>query len=225
MALRFSSRRRPIRRATDRVTDLLHDHDPAELFVLTIGLVIVAAAPFMVVMFASPSTSPDDLPVGVDQIQQAPPGVVDYTNIAAGYGFSYPSTWDLNQVGSSARLESPGGDTVVSFRSVAADGLGGASEGVIEAMPGSVTSQELIGTTREQIAGSPSLLTSGTATDELGRPVRFLAIAVRGDVRTYSITIAVPAGSDPSRVLPRVERVVASFEILDDGDGDVIAPL
>lgn len=224
MALRLPSRRRAIRRTTDRVLDFLHDHDPAELFVLTIGLVVVAAAPFMVVMFATPSTSPpDDLPVGIDQIEQAPRGVADYTNIAAGYGFSYPSTWELSEVGSSARLESPGGNTVVSYGSVAADELDAASEGLIEAMPGSVTSQELIGTTREQIAGSPSLLTSGTTTDESGRPVRFLAIAVRGDVRTYVITIVVPAGSDPSRVLPRVERVVTSFEILDDGD--VIAPI
>jgi hypothetical protein len=205
------------------VLDFLHDHDPAELFVLTIGLVVVAAAPFMVVMFATPPTSPDDLPIGVDQIQQAPPGVIGYTNVAAGYGFSYPSTWELSEVGSSARLESPRGDTVVSFDSVAADGLDAASEGLIEAVPGSVASQELIGTTREQIGGAPSLLTSGTATDESGRPVRFLAIAVRGDVRNYAITIVVPAGSDPSRVLWRVERVVASFEILDDGD--VIAPL
>lgn len=62
----------------------------------------------------------------------------------------------------------------------------------------------------------------GTTTDESGRPVRFLAIAVRADVGTYAITILVPAGSDPSRVLP-VERVVASFDILDDGD--VVGPL
>jgi len=191
--------------------------------VLAIGLLIVAAAPFMVVMFTTPPTPQDDLPVGVDQIQRAPPGVVDYTNIEGGFGFSYPSTWELIGAGSSVRLESPGGDTVVSFGSVAADRLDAASEGVIEAMPGAGASQELIGTTRQRIGGAPSLLTSGTATDESGRPVRFLAIAVRGDVRNYAITIVVPAGSDPSRVLPRVERVIASFEILDDGD--VIGPL
>jgi len=186
--------------------------------VLTVGLVVAAAAPVVVLRFVYPPAPSNDPPVGVGRIQQAPPGVVVYTNIAAEYGFSYPSTWQLNEVGSSVRLESPGGNTVVSFGSVAADGLDAASEALIEAMPGSVTSQELIGTTREQIAGSPALLTSGTATDESGRSVRFLAIAVRSDVRTYAISIVVPAGSDSSRVLPRVERVVASFAILDDGD-------
>jgi hypothetical protein len=206
-----------IRRATDRVLAFLRDQDPGALFVVTIGLVIVAAAPFLVVMIAAPPTPQDDLPFGIDEIHS--PDVRDYTNIPAGYGFSYPSTWELDEGGSSARLESPGGNTVVSFGSLGVTvGLDAATEGLIEALPGSRTSQELIGTTRERIAGSPSLLTSGTATDRSGRPIRFLAIAVRGDVRTYAITIVVPAGSDPSRVLPRVERVVSSFQILDDGD-------
>jgi hypothetical protein len=89
---------------------------------------------------------------------------------------------------------------------------------LIETMPGSAAGRELIGTTRETIAGSPSLLASGTTTDESGRPVRFLAIAVRGDAHNYAITIVVPAGSNPSRVLPRVERLVASFEIPDRDD-------
>lgn len=223
MGFRPSSARRAIRHATVRVLDRFHHHNPVEVFVLTVGLVVAAAAPVMVLRFVSPPAPPDDPPVGLGRIRQVPPGVVEYTNIAADYGFSYPSTWQLNEVGSSVRLESPGGNTVVSFGSVAADGLDAASEGLIEAMPGSGTSQELIGTTREQIAGSPSLLTSGTATDELGRPVRFLAIAVRADIGSYAITIIVPAGSDPSRVLPPVERVIASFDILDDGD--VVGPL
>lgn len=218
MASRLSSRRRAVRLATDRVLDWLHDHDPVQSFVLIAGFLIVAAAPVIVVLITSPPTSSDDPPVSAPQIQPAPPSIVDYTNVAAGYGFRYPSTWELSEAGTSARLESPGGNTVISFGFGDPGELDAASEGLLEAMPGSGGSQELIGTTRERIAGYPSLLASGTATDASGRPVRFLGIAVRGDVQNYAISIVVPADSDPSRVLPRLERVVASFEILDDGD-------
>jgi hypothetical protein len=57
---------------------------------------------------------------------------------------------------------------------------------------------------------------SGTADNQLGRSIRFLVIAIPGDQPTHTISITVPANSTPSRMLPRLERIVASFDILDD---------
>jgi hypothetical protein len=90
VALWLSARRQAIRRATDRVLDVLHDHDPAEVIVLTLGFVMAAVAPFIVVMLATPARQHEGLPVDVDRIQRSPRGPVDYTNVAGGYGFSYP---------------------------------------------------------------------------------------------------------------------------------------
>jgi hypothetical protein len=57
---------------------------------------------------------------------------------------------------------------------------------------------------------------SGTADDPLGRSIRFLVIAIPGEQPTHAISIVVPAHSAPSRMLPRLERIVASFDILDN---------
>jgi hypothetical protein len=67
---------------------------------------------------------------------------------------------------------------------------------------------------RERIGGSRSLLVSGIATDESDRSVRFLAISIQGEPRSYAISIVVPRASDPASVLPRLEEIVSSFEIL-----------
>ena len=57
---------------------------------------------------------------------------------------------------------------------------------------------------------------SGTADDRVGRSIRFLVIAIPGERPTHGISIVVPAHSAPSRMLPRLEHIVASFDILDD---------
>ena len=45
--------------------------------------------------------------------------------------------------------------------------------------------------------------------------MRFLAITVQGVPRNYSISVLVPARSDPARVLPTIEAIVSSFQILE----------
>jgi hypothetical protein len=72
---------------------------------------------------------------------------------------------------------------------------------------------ELIGLRRELIDSSRSLMVSATATDDAGRSVRILAIAIRGEPRNYAISILVPRHSDPARVLPLIEEIVSSFEL------------
>jgi len=65
---------------------------------------------------------------------------------------------------------------------------------------------------------------TGTAMDR-GSRMRFLVISIPGERPTYEISIIVPAGLAPTRMLPRVERIVASFAILSDatpGGVDVV---
>jgi hypothetical protein len=45
--------------------------------------------------------------------------------------------------------------------------------------------------------------------------VRFLAITVPWRSGNFAISIRVPATSDPALVLPRLEEIVTSFEILE----------
>ena len=93
----------------------------------------------------------------------------------------------------------------------------------MESLGGYPFTQEHVGTRRDQIAGSPSLLTSGIGEDEIGRPVRYLAVAIRGEPINYGIKILVPAASSPSRLLPILEQIVASFEVVEPEAGPVVA--
>jgi hypothetical protein len=100
--------------------------------------------------------------------------------------------------------------------------------GIVAALSGtlsrSVAKPVIVGTTWERIAGLRSFLVTGTAMDR-GSRMRFLVISIPGERPTYEISIIVPAGLAPTRMLPRVERIVASFAILSDatpGGVDVV---
>ena len=71
--------------------------------------------------------------------------------------------------------------------------------------------------TRDNSDGTRSLLVRGTAIDDADRRVRFLAITVRGDSKNYAISILVPRRSDPVTVLPQIEDIVSSFDVLATG--------
>ena len=143
---------------------------------------------------------------------------LEFTNVLGGYGFSYPSNWDIWQAGTYTELESPNGDTVLSFRRKRGPWGEDTSADLLGWMTESLSSPVVVGRTWERIAGIQSFLLSGTGRDLVGRRVRFLAIALPGQRPKHQISIVVPADSDPSAMLERVEAIVSSFEILSDGE-------
>lgn len=151
----------------------------------------------------------------------APRGPLVHTNLLGGYTFTYPRTWTVKEEGAETKLASPDGGTALSFGSGATlqvgDG-GGEPAGDQELLRslGSIGEPSVLGTAWQQVAGHRSLLVSGTAHDPVGRTIRFLVIAIPGDRPTHTISIVVPAHSAPSQMLPRLEPIVASFDILDD---------
>jgi len=56
------------------------------------------------------------------------------------------------------------------------------------------------------------VLIGGSAVNDEGTSLRFLAITLRVDDENYAIAVFVSDASDPVRVLPAVEEIVASFE-------------
>jgi hypothetical protein len=131
-------------------------------------------------------------------------------NRDGGYRFSYPSTWNLREEGARSRVESPSGDVVLSFGVSFTDGLGDVTTRMVRALPGS---HHEIGTNRQRIAGAPAFLRSGITRNESKGLIRYLAIAIDGGSRRYTILITVPASGDPEELLSTVERIVASFGI------------
>jgi hypothetical protein len=148
-------------------------------------------------------------------------GHLFHTNLLGGYAFTYPRTWTVKEEGVDTELASPDGETVLSFSSGETIHIGhggGEHPGDQDLLGslGSIVEPSVLDTAWEQVAGQRSFLVSGTADDQLGRSIRFLVIAIPGDQPTHTISITVPANSTPSRMLPRLERIVASFDILDD---------
>ena len=155
-------------------------------------------------------------------------GPMIHANLLGGYSFAYPRTWTVAEAGAQTELASPDGETLVSFSSsetrLIGDGGGELSRGqALLRSLGSIVEPSVLGTAWQEIAGDRSFLVSGTADDPVGRSIRFLVIGIPGERPTHAISIVVPADSDPSRMLPRVERIVASFDILDDASTDEIA--
>jgi hypothetical protein len=189
------------------------------------GIILLTVWAVMLLMVASAGESNDQAaPPPVDEettppspTQQPQQGAVDYVNPTQGYGFSYPGAWSLREEERSTRIESPNGRILLLFEPGAAGDLDGASSRLLGSIAESTANRQLIGLTRRQIDGSRSVLVAGTATNEAGEPVRFLAISIRGELHNYAISIFVPRRSDPARVLPRIEEIVASFDILGSG--------
>jgi hypothetical protein len=148
-------------------------------------------------------------------------GPVVHTNLLGGYAFTYPRTWTVEEEGAETELASPDRETVVSFGSgetlQVGDGEGEhpADQDLLRSL-GSIVQPSVLGTAWQQVDGRRSVLVSGTADDPVGRSIRFLVIAIPGERPTHAISIVVPAQSSPSQMLPRLERIVASFDILDD---------
>jgi hypothetical protein len=152
-----------------------------------------------------------------DQDPQPRLDVAEYVNGTLGYGFEYPKSWTVRESAQVTALENPNGRIRVVFGIGPSGDLDTAASRVIDSLSDVASDRELIGMTHETIDGSRSLLVSGTATDDSGRRVRFLAITVRGEPKNYAISIFVPRESDPVRVLPRIEEIVSSFDVLRSG--------
>jgi PsbP-like protein len=216
------SRRRSLSNIKDSTLDWFETYALA-LTLAGIVLVTVAAVAVLVADTAGESASPTLGPA--EEVEPTPPmpdessvsGVTEYVNPSQGYGFAYPPTWTIREEDRLTRLESPNGRIRVLFRTGMSGDLEIASSRLLDSLADITSNEQLIGVTREQIDGARSLLVSGTATDEAGEPVRFLAITVRGDPHNYAISIFVPRASDPVRVLPRIEEIVASFDVLGTG--------
>jgi hypothetical protein len=205
------------------VSKLIHDRAPAIPFVLGVFLISTVLA----VTVMSWGDRPDEpapilsVPGTVDQVPPPQETVEDlvHINSVGDYRFTYPSAWDVQQVESRTRVESPSGEILMSFGHGSPGDIATSSNRLLSSIldlegndPRS--NQRLIGTTWEQIASSRSLVVSGMTTDATGRSIRFLAITVPGVPRNYSISVLVPARSDPTQILSTIEAIVSSFEIL-----------
>ena len=73
---------------------------------------------------------------------------------------------------------------------------------------------DLLGTQKQTIDGRPALVSFGQATNRDKVRIRFVAVVVANRPRNYTITAFTAFDSDPAVVLPRVNAIVNSFQVL-----------
>jgi hypothetical protein len=159
---------------------------------------------------AQPAPDEPD-PIETDPIE--PARTAAHENLLGGFGFAYPTTWNLIESGNRTFVESPDGRLLVGFGRAPGSSLEAGSERTVGRIVEGWSDHRLTGTTHEVIAGSRSLLVGGTV-EEGEHARRFLAITVRARPHNFAISVLAPFGADPERVLPRIEEIVASFRML-----------
>ena len=212
-------------RMSSRIRSGYRDH-ALQLFGLTILCSVLTAGVLLIGAYLGRDSEPGGIvhaPVPSPESPSLPAqrGPLVHTNLLGRYAFTYPRTWTIEEEGAETQLASPDGGTVLSFDSgetLPVENGGGEHPGEQDLLRslGTIVDASLLDTAWEQVAGHRSLLVSGTADDPVGRSIRFLVIAIPGERATHTISIMVPEHSAPSRMLPRLERIVASFDILDD---------
>jgi hypothetical protein len=136
-----------------------------------------------------------------------------HTNATAGYSFLQPPGWEVSESGTVSELTAPDHDVIVSFGLGPQGSLREASSEFTSSIEDAYDEVQLHGSRREEIAGRPAMVAGGSAVNDAEVAVRFLAITVRIEGEIYAISVFVAHASDPVRVLPAVEDIVASFEV------------
>jgi hypothetical protein len=186
------------------------------LLVVLLGtfVVVVAGRPDLAAPEGSTARDLPRLSVGAPSSPQpsdAPlPGVNVHVNDQAGYLFSYPDGWDLTRSGAHTELSNPTGAVLMSFGTAAGGSLTDTTDAAIAGLARSYRNIEVSQKENQRTEqGQPSLVLGGMATDEVGRPISFLVVAIQGQTRNWSITIRLLA--DPTDSLQAIEEIVGSF--------------
>lgn len=134
-----------------------------------------------------------------------------YTNTQGGYSFNYPSSWRLSERGAIAKVKAPDGDVLISFGQGPRGELVDASNQFTGLLEKSYSAVRFSPTDSRWIGPNPSLLRTGTGTNEAGVRLKFWAITVHSMNRNYAIAVFRTTHADSDKVRARVWQIVNSF--------------
>jgi len=133
------------------------------------------------------------------------------TNAEADYGFHFPPDWDVNHDGAVSYVVNPEGDVRVTF-GYGSSRLTARGDRLLELLSKSYDNVELLGAGFRELGGVKSLVRRGTATNDEGVELVFVAATVEGSDRNYAV-IAFRTLDDTADDLPAMREVINSFEV------------
>jgi hypothetical protein len=141
------------------------------------------------------------------------PGLSLYTNSVSGYAFSHPNDWYVSTTGTEAVLSDPEGQIEISFHGAPPGPLQEASDRVLEELSNNYGSPETLATEVNRTSqGYRSIAVGGTARDETGAQIRFLAITIRDPDENRAILVRFPKDPAPED-LDALLGIIDSFRI------------
>jgi hypothetical protein len=142
------------------------------------------------------------------------PGLDVHVNEAAGYLFSYPSSWEIGRQGNVDRLRDPSGDVLMTFEVAPSGTLHSASDTVVDKIAGRYSQVELdTGPIERTPQGLPSLVVGGHGIGPGGATARFLVITIQGADGNRAIAVHFSPDAQPLEALPVIREVIASYRI------------
>lgn len=187
-------------------------HDPRQRDALIVVVSAGVAVIVSVALFAPPRRSQPPASRSAPSSTGQGPQSSRHTNEVGGYSFLRPAGWEVSERGTISELTGPDRDVIVSFGLGPDGSLQGASAAFTASIEEAYDEVEPEGPRREDFAGRPAVVVGGSAVNDAGVAVRFLAITISLERRNYAISVFVADTSDPVQVLPAVEDIVASFE-------------
>ena len=142
------------------------------------------------------------------------PGVDLHVNEAAGYLFTYPSSWQVAHEAGVDRLRHPSGDVVMTFELAPPGTLRSASDRTVREITNQLSDVELDTSPIERTPqGLPSLVVGGQGVNSRGETMRFIVITIEDPEGNREITVHFSPEAQPLEALPDIREIIASYRL------------
>ena len=142
-----------------------------------------------------------------------PVSVHTRTVTAKGFSIGVPASMRVTRKLGAVTLSDKGRSLVVTVGSTTAGPLRHAARDFVRSLRDGYHRVRVLGHQPQQVDGRPALATYGHAVNSHGARIRFVTVTVRAQPRDYAITAFTAYGSDPTRVLPKVNAIASTFRV------------
>ena len=131
-----------------------------------------------------------------------------------GCSFAVPKELQASRQGGTVRLVSASQDLVVVVGPGGSGTLGQAQKRMLARMSREYPKVGLLGTQAAAVNGSPTRTLNGQAVNDVGTRLRFALVTIHSGRRNFTVVSYTAYDAEPRTVLPLVNTVVNSFEVL-----------
>jgi hypothetical protein len=135
----------------------------------------------------------------------------EVVNTAGHYRFEAPTGWSTTQDGRTTTVTSPDQSTVITLGVGRVGPIPVAGTLFFQEVASHYKGVQVIPPEAKQVGPRTALIYGGVGNNDKNTSIRFLAITVENNPTNYAIAVFTAADSDPTAVLPQVNRVVETF--------------